>query len=115
MPYLRQWGSGVSRIDDTHYCLGSAVGPHPFPAMVRDFQAVISREIREQIIEKEGRLPDAVIACVGRIQCYWKLLPPLLRIREVALIGTCEAAGRGWIRWRRPPSIRGHSWVFFTA
>ena len=52
-------------IDDTHYCLGSVMGPHPFPAIVRDFQAVISREIKSQILEAEGRLPDAVIACVG--------------------------------------------------
>ena len=59
---FREW---VSRIDDTHYVLGSVMGPHPFPTMVRDFQAVISREIKSQILEKEGRLPDAVIACVG--------------------------------------------------
>ncbi|MBR3069719.1 MAG: tryptophan synthase subunit beta, partial [Lachnospiraceae bacterium] len=59
---MREW---TSRIADTHYCLGSVMGPHPFPTIVRDFQAVISREAREQILEKEGRLPDAVIACVG--------------------------------------------------
>lgn len=59
---MREW---TKRISDTHYCLGSVMGPHPFPTIVRDFQAVISREIREQILEKEGRLPDAVIACVG--------------------------------------------------
>ena len=59
---MREW---VSEIDNTHYCLGSVMGPHPFPTIVRDFQAVISREIKEQIKEKEGRLPDAVIACVG--------------------------------------------------
>ena len=59
---MREW---TSRIDDTHYCLGSVMGPHPFPTIVRDFQAVISREIKQQILEKEGRLPDAVIACVG--------------------------------------------------
>ena len=53
------------RIHDTHYCIGSVMGPHPFPEMVRDFQAVISKEIKEQILEKEGRLPDAVVACVG--------------------------------------------------
>ena len=59
---MREW---TSRIADTHYCLGSVMGPHPFPVMVRDFQAVISREIKAQLMEKEGRLPDAVIACVG--------------------------------------------------
>lgn len=87
-------GEWVSRIDDTHYCLGSAVGPHPFPAMVRDFQAVISREIREQIIEKEGRLPDAVIACVGGGSNAIGSFYHFIEDREVALIG-CEAAGRG--------------------
>ena len=56
---FREW---TNRIDDTHYCLGSVMGPHPFPTIVRDFQAVISEEIREQMLEKEGRLPDAVIA-----------------------------------------------------
>ena len=59
---MREW---TTRIDDTHYCLGSVMGPHPFPTIVRDFQAVISKEAREQILEYEGRLPDAVIACVG--------------------------------------------------
>lgn len=88
---FREW---TSRIDDTHYCLGSVMGPHPFPTIVRDFQAVISREIREQILEKEGRLPDAVIACVGggsnAIGSFYHFIPD----REVRLIG-CEAAGRG--------------------
>ena len=59
---MREW---TRRIDDTHYVLGSCMGPHPFPQIVRDFQAVISKEIKEQILEKEGKLPDAVLACVG--------------------------------------------------
>ena len=59
---MREW---TKRISDTHYCLGSVMGPHPFPTIVRDFQAVISKEIKEQMLEKEHRLPDAVIACVG--------------------------------------------------
>lgn len=59
---MREW---TTRIDDTHYCLGSVMGPHPFPTIVRDFQAVISREIKQQMLEKEGRLPDAVLACVN--------------------------------------------------
>ena len=59
---MREW---TNRIDDTHYVLGSVMGPHPFPTIVRDFQAVISKEIKEQILEAEGRLPDAVIACAA--------------------------------------------------
>ena len=88
---MREW---TSRIDDTHYCLGSVMGPHPFPTIVRDFQAVISREARAQILEKEGRLPDTVIACVGggsnAIGSFYHFIPD----EGVQLIG-CEAAGRG--------------------
>lgn len=88
---MREW---TSRIEDTHYCLGSVMGPHPFPTIVRDFQAVISREIREQMLEKEGRLPDAVIACVGggsnAIGSFYHFIDD----PSVRLIG-CEAAGRG--------------------
>lgn len=84
----------VERHDDTYYLLGSAVGPHPFPEMVRDFQSIIGREAKEQILAVEGRLPDAVIACVGggsnAIGAFYEFIPH----REVALIG-CEAAGRG--------------------
>ena len=69
---MREWSN---RVDDTHYCLGSVMGPHPFPTIVRDFQAVISQEIRSQMLEKEGRLPDAVLACVGGLQCHRQLLP----------------------------------------
>lgn len=88
---MREW---TSRIADTHYCLGSVMGPHPFPTIVRDFQAVISKEIKEQMLEKEGRLPDAVIACVGggsnAIGSFYHFIDD----PEVQLIG-CEAAGRG--------------------
>ena len=88
---MREW---TSRINDTHYCLGSVMGPHPFPKMVRDFQAVISKEIKSQLQEKEGRLPDAVIACVGggsnAIGSFYHFIPD----KSVRLIG-CEAAGRG--------------------
>ncbi|MBO6158117.1 MAG: tryptophan synthase subunit beta [Firmicutes bacterium] len=88
---MREW---TRRIDDTHYCLGSVMGPHPFPTMVRDFQAVISRESRRQMLEKEGRLPDAVLACVGggsnAIGSFYHYLDDA----GVRLIG-CEAAGRG--------------------
>ena len=88
---MREW---TKRIDDTHYVLGSVMGPHPFPTIVRDFQAVISKEMRQQILELEGRLPDAVIACVGggsnAIGAFYHFIPD----ENVRLIG-CEAAGRG--------------------
>lgn len=88
---FREW---TNRIDDTHYVLGSVMGPYPFPEMVRDFQAVISREIKSQLMEKEGRLPDAVLACVGggsnAIGAFYHFIPE----DSVRLIG-CEAAGRG--------------------
>ncbi|MFQ9213907.1 MAG: hypothetical protein ACLR4C_09810 [Eubacterium ventriosum] len=60
----------TNRIDDTHYVLGSVMGPHPFLTIVCDFQAIISKEIKEQLMEKEGKLPDAVIACVGMVQTH---------------------------------------------
>ncbi|MDY4964281.1 MAG: tryptophan synthase subunit beta [Ruminococcus callidus] len=88
---MREW---TSRIDDTHYCLGSVMGPHPFPTIVRDFQAVISRETRAQILEKEGRLPDAVIACVGGGSNAMGSFYHFIEDSQVRLIG-CEAAGRG--------------------
>lgn len=88
---MREW---TSRIDDTHYCLGSVMGPHPFPIIVRDFQAVISKEIREQIMEKEGKLPDAVIACVGGGSNAMGSFYHFIEEEGVRLIG-CEAAGRG--------------------
>ena len=88
---MREW---TSRIHDTHYCLGSVMGPHPFPTIVRDFQAVISREIKEQLREKEGCLPDAVIACVGGGSNAMGSFYHFLEDKSVRLIG-CEAAGRG--------------------
>ena len=88
---MREW---TNRIDDTHYCLGSVMGPHPFPTIVRDFQAVISREIREQILKKEGRLPDAVLACVGGGSNAIGSFYHFIEEEGVRLIG-CEAAGRG--------------------
>ncbi len=88
---MREW---TSRIDDTHYCLGSVMGPHPFPTIVRDFQAVISREIKAQLREKEGRLPDAVIACVGGGSNAIGSFYHFIGEKSVRLIG-CEAAGRG--------------------
>lgn len=88
---MREW---TNRISDTHYCLGSVMGPHPFPTIVRDFQAVISKEVKEQMLEKEGHLPDAVIACVGGGSNAIGSFYNFIEDEEVALIG-CEAAGRG--------------------
>ncbi len=88
---MREW---TSRISDTHYCLGSVMGPHPFPTMVRDFQAVISREIKQQMLEKEGKLPDAVLACVGGGSNAIGTFYHFIDDPSVQLIG-CEAAGRG--------------------
>ena len=88
---MREW---TSRIDDTHYCLGSVMGPHPFPTIVRDFQSVISREIKQQVMEKEGCLPDVVMACVGGGSNAMGTFYHFIENKEVALIG-CEAAGRG--------------------
>lgn len=87
---LREW---TRRISDTHYCLGSVMGPHPFPTMVRDFQAVISSEIKTQMLEREGRLPDAVIACVGGGSNAMGSFYHFIGDKSVRLIG-CEAAGR---------------------
>ena len=88
---LREW---TRRVDDTHYVLGSVMGPHPFPTMVRDFQAVIGREARAQILEREGTLPAAVLACVGGGSNAMGIFYDFIPDDGVALIG-CEAAGEG--------------------
>ena len=88
---MREW---TKRIEDTHYVLGSCMGPHPFPQIVRDFQAVISKEIKEQLMEKEGKLPDAVLACVGGGSNAIGAFYNFIEDESVRLIG-CEAAGRG--------------------
>lgn len=88
---MREW---TSRIDDTHYVLGSVMGPHPFPRIVRDFQAVISKEIKAQILEKEGKLPTVVLACVGGGSNAIGAFYDFIQDENVRLIG-CEAAGRG--------------------
>jgi len=87
---LRDW---VKNVQDTHYLIGSVVGPHPYPQMVRDFQSVIGRETREQVQKKEGRLPDAVVACVGGGSNAIGIFHPFLS-DDVRLIGV-EAAGKG--------------------
>ncbi|MCQ2373119.1 MAG: tryptophan synthase subunit beta [Phascolarctobacterium sp.] len=88
---FKEW---TNRISDTHYCLGSVMGPHPFPTIVRDFQAVISKEIKEQCLAIEGRLPDVVMACVGGGSNAIGTFYNFIEDKEVQLIG-CEAAGRG--------------------
>ena len=88
---MREW---VNRVDDTLYVLGSVMGPHPFPMIVRDFQSVISKEAREQILEKEGKLPTAVMACVGGGSNAMGMFYNFINDKDVRLIG-CEAAGRG--------------------
>ena len=88
---MREW---TARMADTHYCLGSCMGPHPFPTIVRDFQAVISREIKQQMLEREGRLPDVVLACVGGGSNAIGAFYHFIGHPSVRLIG-CEAAGRG--------------------
>jgi tryptophan synthase beta chain len=106
---MREW---VSRVHDTHYVLGSVMGPHPFPTIVRDFQSVISREAREQILAKEGRLPAAVIACVGGGSNAMGMFYHFIGDTAVRLIG-CEAAGKGLDTGRHAATIsRGTRGVF---
>ena len=88
---MREW---TKRVDDTLYVLGSVMGPHPFPMIVRDFQSVISREARAQILEKEGKLPDVVLACVGGGSNSMGMFYEFIKDESVRLIG-CEAAGLG--------------------
>ena len=88
---LREW---TKRVEDTHYVLGSVMGPHPFPTIVRDFQSIIGKEVKEQLMIKEGRLPDALIACVGGGSNAMGLFYEFLEDTTVRLIG-CEAAGKG--------------------
>lgn len=88
---MREW---TARVEDTHYVLGSVMGPHPFPIIVRDFQSVIGREVKEQMLQKEGRLPDALLACVGGGSNAMGLFYDFIGDPGVRLIG-CEAAGKG--------------------
>ena len=88
---FREW---TARVHDTHYVLGSVMGPHPFPMMIRDFQSVISQEAKEQILKLEGRLPDAVVACVGGGSNSMGMFYNFIGDETVKLIG-CEAAGHG--------------------
>lgn len=100
---LRDW---VTNVHDTYYLIGSAAGPHPYPEMVREFQAVIGRETREQILEIEGRLPDAVVACVGGGSNAIGMFHPFLNDEGVRLIGV-EASGDGMDTERHAAAING--------
>ena len=106
---MREW---TKRIADTHYCLGSVMGPHPFPTIVRDFQSVISKEIKQQILSIEGRLPDAVVACVGGGSNAIGSFYNFINDSSVRLIG-CEAAGRGIDTFETAATINtGKSGIF---
>ena len=105
---MREW---TNRIEDTHYVLGSCMGPHPFPTIVRDFQSVISKEIKAQMLEKEGRLPDAVLACVGGGSNAIGAFYHFIEHPEVRLIG-CEGRAAAFIRRKRRRPLRPADWVF---
>lgn len=100
---LRYW---VTNVEDTHYILGSALGPHPFPKIVRDFQRVIGVETRKQIMQKEGRLPDAVVACIGGGSNAIGMFHPFVDDESVALYGV-EAAGSGLDTGKHAAAIAG--------
>ncbi|MFI0848407.1 tryptophan synthase subunit beta [Mesorhizobium sp. IMUNJ 23232] len=100
---IRDW---VTNVHDTYYLIGSVAGPHPYPAMVRDFQSVIGREAREQILELERRLPDAIVACVGGGSNAMGLFHPFLKDEGVQIIGV-EAAGSGIETGRHAAAING--------
>ncbi|MBL4596581.1 MAG: tryptophan synthase subunit beta [Robiginitomaculum sp.] len=100
---LRDW---VTHVHDTFYVIGTAAGPHPYPAMVRDFQSVIGREARAQILEREGRLPDACVACIGGGSNAIGLFHPFLADKQVRLIGV-EAAGKGLDTSQHAASLTG--------
>ena len=100
---LRDW---VANVEDTFYIIGTAAGPHPYPAMVRDFQSIIGREVREQIMQAEGRLPDSLVACIGGGSNAIGLFHPFLDDAAVAMYGV-EAAGHGLDSGQHAASITG--------
>jgi len=100
---LRDW---VTNVADTFYCIGTVAGPHPYPAMVRDFQSIIGREAREQMLAAEGRLPDSLVACIGGGSNAMGLYHPFLDDRAVEIYGV-EAAGLGILSGRHAASIAG--------
>jgi tryptophan synthase beta chain len=100
---MRDW---VAHVDDTFYVIGTVAGPHPYPAMVRDFQSVIGREVREQIMEHEGRLPDTLVACIGGGSNAMGLFHPFLDEPDIRMIGV-EAAGFGLDSGKHAASLTG--------
>ncbi len=100
---LRDW---VANVENTFYIIGTVAGPHPYPAMVRDFQSIIGRETREQIMEAEGRLPDALVACIGGGSNAMGLFHPFLDDKEVRIVGV-EAAGHGIATGEHAASLTG--------
>ena len=102
---LRDW---VANVEDTFYCIGTVAGPHPYPEMVRDFQAVIGQEVREQIMEAEGRLPDSLVACIGGGSNAMGLFYPFLDDKDVRIIGV-EAGGHGVETGEHAASLTGGS------
>jgi tryptophan synthase beta chain len=100
---LRDW---VTNVADTFYCIGTVAGPHPYPAMVRDFQSIIGRETREQMQAAEGRLPDSLIACIGGGSNAMGLFHPFLDERAIEIYGV-EAAGHGLASGKHAASIAG--------
>ena len=100
---LRDW---VANVENTFYIIGTVAGPHPYPAMVRDFQSIIGREVREQMMEAEGRLPDALVACIGGGSNAMGLFHPFLDDQDVRIIGV-EAAGRGIPTGEHAASLTG--------
>ncbi|MGE5145346.1 MAG: pyridoxal-phosphate dependent enzyme, partial [Candidatus Eiseniibacteriota bacterium] len=102
---LRDW---VAHVDDTFYIIGTVAGPHPYPAMVRDFQSVIGKETREQMLAAEGRLPDSLVACVGGGSNAMGLFHPFLDEPSVKMIGV-EAAGHGLETGKHAASLTGGS------
>jgi tryptophan synthase beta chain len=100
---LRDW---VANVEDTFYIIGTAAGPHPYPSMVRDFQSIIGEEVRAQMTEAEGRLPDTLVACIGGGSNAIGLFHPFLDDRQVRMIGV-EAAGHGLKTGKHAASITG--------
>ncbi|HEY7748162.1 MAG TPA: tryptophan synthase subunit beta [Aestuariivirgaceae bacterium] len=100
---LRDW---VANVEDTFYCIGTVAGPHPYPEMVRDFQSVIGRETREQMLAREGRLPDSLVAAIGGGSNAMGLFHPFLDEKEVEIYGV-EAAGKGLASGKHAASISG--------
>ncbi|MEE9380401.1 MAG: tryptophan synthase subunit beta [Hyphomonadaceae bacterium] len=100
---LRDW---VTNVDDTFYCIGTAAGPHPYPELVRDFQSVIGREARAQIMDREGRLPDALVACIGGGSNAIGLFHPFLEDESVRLVGV-EASGHGVESGKHAAALNG--------